>query len=416
MTKTLQIDMFDPAFKADPYPTYARLRAESPVHPVKLPDGRRAWLVSRYGDAMAALKDPRLVRTWRRVMSPEQLASMPAESKQSRLFEKNMIFSDPPEHTRLRTLVQKAFTVSLVEQLRDRVQRIADELLDAVADRGQMDLIDDYAFPLPILVIAEMLGIPPSDRGRLRTWTEAMVPGAFHGKERMERMAQSIAEFAAYLMSLCEERRRAPAGDLISALVHAEERGDKLDQDELLSMVMLLVVAGHETTVNLLGNAMLALFDHPDQLALLQRDPSLVKGAVEELLRYDGPVALIVTLYASEDVEIGGSLVPKGENVMVLLGSADRDGAGIEAPEKLDITRPESKHLAFGHGIHYCVGAPLARMEGQIGIATLLHRLPGLQLAVPRASLEWRPSAIVRGVRSIPVKFSPRPAESAKTP
>jgi cytochrome P450 len=416
MTKTLQIDMLDPAFKADPYPTYARLRAESPVHPVRLPDGRRAWLVSRYDDAMAALKDPRLVRSWRKVMSPEQLALMPAETKQSRLFEKNMIMSDPPEHTRLRALVQKAFTVSLVEQMRERVQQIADQLLDAVADRGQMDLIDDYAFPLPMLVIAEVLGIPPSDRGRLRTWTEALVPGAFQGKERMERMARSLTEFADYVMRLCEERRRAPAGDLISALVHAEERGDKLNQDELLSMIMLLVVAGHETTVNLLANGMLALFDHPDQLALLQRDPSLVKGAVEELLRYDGPVAMIVTLYASEDVEIGGSIIPKGENAMVLLGSADRDGAGLEAPSMLDVTRPESKHLAFGYGIHYCLGAPLARMEGQIGIATLLRRLPGIRLAVPRASLERRPSPVLRGVRSLPVEFSSRLAESATTP
>jgi cytochrome P450 len=376
---------------------------------VTLPDGRRLWLVTRYGDAMAALKDPRLVRSWRRVMSPEQLAVMPAESRATRLFEKNMIFSDPPEHNRLRALVQKAFTVGFVEQLRERVQLLADQLVDAVAPRGEMDLIDDYAFPLPVLVIAEMLGIPPSDRGKLRGWSEALLPGGFMGKEKMARIAQGITEFSTYLMNLCEERRRAPAGDLVSALVHAEEQGDKLSQEELLSMIMLLVVAGHETTVNLLGNGMLALFEHPDQLAKLQRDPSLIKGAIEEMLRYDGPVEKISTHFASEDMEIGGALIQKGENVMVVLAAANREGAGIEAPEELDITRPENKHLAFGYGIHYCLGAPLARMEGQIAIATLLRRLPDIQLAVPWASLERRASPLLRGVVSMPVKFSPQP-------
>jgi cytochrome P450 len=349
-------------------------------------------------------------------MSPEQLASMPAESRETRLFEKNMIFSDPPEHSRLRALVQKAFTVSFVEQLRERVQVLADQLLDAVAPRGEMDLIDDYAFPLPMLVIAEMLGIPASDREALRRWTEALLPGGSMGKEKMERIARGVTELSAYLTNLCEERRRAPAGDLLSALVHAEEQGDKLSREELISMIMLLVVAGHETTVNLLGNGMLALFDHPDQRALLQRDPSMIKGAIEEVLRYDGPVEKIVTLFASEDMEIAGARIQKGENVMVALAAADREGAGIEAPEKFDITRPENKHLAFGYGIHYCVGAPLARMEGQIGIATLLRRLPDIQLAAPRASLGRRASPQLRGVVSMPVKFSPQPPRGVSTP
>lgn len=406
MSADNKINFFSPEFKANPYPIYAYLQATAPVHRVALPEGKVLWFVTGYEDAAAILKDPRFVRSWRDVMSPEQLARMPEESPASRLFFNNMIFMDPPRHGRLRSLVQKAFTPAFIAQMRDRVQEIADRLIDAVESRGEMDLIGDFAFPFPFQVIAQMLGIPAEDGAKLRNWTNSVVRGSFLAKSQMAAMAPDIAAFNAYVEGLCEARRREPGTDLISLLVQAEEAGDKLTQGELSSMIMLLIVAGHETTANLIGNGMLALLQAPDQLARLRDEPALIKGAVEELLRYDASVEMIATLYTGEDVELHGITIPKGEQVMVVLAAANRDPRHIPDADKLDVARPEFKHLAFGQGIHFCLGAPLARMEGQIGIATLLRRLPELRLTVSPEKLLRKPSPNLRGLTSLPVAFS----------
>jgi len=405
MTQAPRVDLFDPDFKANPYPTYARLRSEAPVHRVPLPDGRSVWLVTRYEDVSAVLKDERFVKDWRNALTPEQLAQIPPIPEVMKPLTRNMLDTDPPDHERLRSLVQKAFTPRLIERMRPRVQAIADELLDAVQDKGEMDLIDDYAFPLPITVIAELLGVSAEDRNKFREWSNAAVSGDTT-QEYMEKvLLPHMQAFTDYLRAMFEEKRKTPKDDLISGLVRAEEAGDKLSEDELLAMVFLLLVAGHETTVNLIGNGMLALLQHPDQLQELKDDPSFIKPAIEELLRYDGPVETSTERYAREDIAIGGTIIPKGEMVMVVIASADHDPERFATPDALDITRADNKHLAFGKGIHFCLGAPLARMEGQIAIGTLLRRMPNLRLADSPESLTWRPGMVLRGLKGLPVEF-----------
>jgi cytochrome P450 len=405
MTQPPRVNMFDAAFKADPYPTYSGLRSTAPVHRTTLPDGRGVWLVTRYEDVLAIFKDERFVKDWRKVMTPEQLAQIPPIPEVMKPLSQNMLDTDPPDHERLRALVSKAFTPRLIERLRPRVQAISDSLLDAVEDRGGMDLIDDYAFPLPITVIAELLGVPSEDRNKFREWSDAAVSGNATKEYLEEVLIPHMQAFTDYLHALFEEKRKHPREDLISALVRAEEAGERLNEDELLGMVFLLLVAGHETTVNLIGNGVLALLRHPEQLEKLRNDPSLVKPAVEELLRYDGPVETSTERFAREDVAIGGEVIPKGEMVLVVIAAADRDPERFHDPDALDITRADNKHLAFGKGIHHCLGAPLARMEGQIAIGTLLRRMPNLRLKVSPEALAWRPGMVLRGLQSLPVEF-----------
>lgn len=405
MTQPPQVDLFDPTFNANPYPTYARLRSDAPVHRVSLPDGQGVWLITRYDDVVAVLKDERFVKDWRNATTPEQLAQIPPIPEVIKPLRRNMLAADPPDHERLRRLVSKAFTPRLIERMRPRVQEIADALLDAVEDKGEMDLIDDYAFPLPLTVIAELLGVPAEDRKRFREWSDAAVSGDTTQEYVEKILLPHMQAFTDYLRALFEEKRENPKDDLISALVRAEEAGDKLSEDELLGMVFLLLVAGHETTVNLIGNGTLALMQHPDQLQKLKADPSLIKPAVEELLRYDGPVETSTRRFAREDVAIGGTVIPKGEIVMVVIAAADHDPGRFPDPDFLDITRTDNKHLAFGKGIHHCLGAPLARMEGQIAISTLLRRLPNLRLKGSPESLTWRPGLVLRGLKGLPVEF-----------
>jgi cytochrome P450 len=405
MIRPPRVDLLDPAFKANPYPTYAELRSTARVYRASLPDGRGVWLVTRYEDVLAVLKDERFVKNWREVITPEQLAQIPPVPEVMEPLSKNMLDTDPPDHERLRSLVSKAFTPRLIERMRPRVQAIADSLLDAVQDRGEMDLIDDYAFPLPITVIAELLGVPTEDRNSFREWSNAAVSGNTTQEYLENVLIPHMTAFTDYLRALCEEKRKNPGEDLISALVQAEEAGDKLSEDELLGMVFLLLVAGHETTVNLIGNGMLALLQHPDQLGKLREDPSLIKPAVEELLRYDGPVETSTERFAREDVALGETVIPKGEMVLVVLAAADRDPERFADPDELDITRMDNRHLAFGKGIHHCLGAPLARMEGQIAISTLLERMPSLRLKGSSDPLSWRPGLILRGLRGLPVEF-----------
>ncbi|WP_199789582.1 cytochrome P450 family protein [Sorangium cellulosum] len=400
MPKLAPVNLASPDFKPNAYAIYARLRAEEPVHRTALEDGRVLWLVTRYDDCVAALKDERLVKDWR----PLGIDLYGPDEARMQL-DRHMLNTDPPTHTRLRAIVNKAFTPKLVEGLRDRIQAIADDLLDQVQGRGEMDLVADYAFPLPIIVIAELLGVPVADRHRIRTWSDAVV-GGVPTRERVDRAAGLIKEFKDYLLGMVEERRKAPREDLLSALVHVEEEGaGKLDETELLSMVFLLLIAGHETTVNLIANGMLALLTHPAERERLRADPSLLRSAIEELLRYDSPVETATFRFAREDVELGGAVIPKGDAVVVVLGSANRDPALTPSPESLDLAREPNRHIAFGLGIHYCLGAPLARLEGQIAIGTILRRMPNLALKVPPESIEIRPSLLVRGPASLPVSF-----------
>ena len=398
-----EVNLLDPAFKANPYPTYAALRSAAPVHRVTLPEGQSVWLITRYDDVVTVLKDDRFVKDWRNAKTPEQIVQIPHQAEVLAKLDHNLLKLDPPDHTRLRALVHKAFTPHLVAGLRDRIQTIADTLLDAVQAKGKLDLIADYAFPLPIIVIAELLGVPAEDRDKFRAWSDMAVSTTSYAE--VEKTASAMLDFTAYLGVLFEARRAAPQDDLISALVLSEEVGDKLTEDELFAMVYLLLVAGHETTVNLIGNGTLALLQHPDQLARLKADPTLIESAIEELLRYDGPVETSTVRYASEDIAIGGAVIPRGEMVFVVIGSADHDPEQFPNPETLDIGRDIDRHVAFGMGPHYCLGAPLARLEGRIAINTLLRRLPNLRLEVAPETLSWKPGLVLRGLHTLPLIF-----------
>ncbi|MCB0195075.1 MAG: cytochrome P450 [Anaerolineae bacterium] len=398
-----EVNLLDPAFKANPYPTYAALRSAAPVHRVTLPEGQSVWLITRYDDVVTVLKDDRFVKDWRNAKTPEQIVQIPHQAEVLAKLDHNLLKLDPPDHTRLRALVHKAFTPHLVAGLRDRIQTIADTLLDAVQAKGKLDLIADYAFPLPIIVIAELLGVPAEDRDKFRAWSDMAVSTTSYAE--VEKTASAMLDFTAYLGVLFEARRAAPQDDLISALVLSEEVGDKLTEDELFAMVYLLLVAGHETTVNLIGNGTLALLQHPDQLARLKADPTLIESAIEELLRYDGPVETSTGRYASEDIAIGGAVIPRGEMVFVVIGSADHDPEQFPNPETLDIGRDIDRHVAFGMGPHYCLGAPLARLEGRIAINTLLRRLPNLRLEVAPETLSWKPGLVLRGLHTLPLIF-----------
>jgi cytochrome P450 len=314
-----------------------------------------------------------------------------------------MLDLDPPDHTRLRALVHKAFTPSLVEQMRSRTQAIADELLDRVVSTGEMDLIRDFALPLPMTIITEILGVPAKDHDKFHKWSQAVV--SLTSPSPTLRVLPSVWKFIRYLRQFFKLRRRDPQNDLVSALIKAEEAGDKLNEDELLAMVFLLLIAGHETTVNLIGNGTLALIENPNEMRKLQSQPSLVKPAIEELLRYTSPVFTTTERYAREDTMIHGVTIPRGEMTLGVLGSANRDEAAFENPNELQINREPNRHLSFGQGIHFCLGAPLARMEAHIAFTTLFRRLPDLGLRSPAHSLRWRPSIFLRGLASLPVRF-----------
>lgn len=403
VTPIRPVNILSREFKADPFPFYARLRADTPVYSTKLPDKRSAWLVTRYDDVAALLKDERFVKDRRQVMSPEQLKNQLWVPGFLRPLERNMLDLDEPDHRRLRTLVHKAFTPRIIEQMQGRVQTVADELLSAVASKGHMDVVKDYALPLPLTVITELLGVPSRDHLKFHRWSKAVVQVA--STVSMVKALPSLLMFMRYVRKLLEEKRAHPEDDLLTALVRAEEAGDTLSEDELLAMVFLLLIAGHETTVNLIASGTLALLEHPEQLEQLKQDPAIIKTATEELLRYTSPVETATERYAREDVTLHGVTIPKGELVLAVLASANRDEAQFVRPDGLDLTRNPNRHLAFGQGVHYCLGAPLARLEGQIALPTLLRRLPELRLSTPPETLRWRPTFVVRGLESLPVDF-----------
>lgn len=398
-----QVNIVSPEFKANPFQFLATLRADEPVYRTTLPDKTPVWLVTRYEDVNLLLKDERFAKNRRNAMTPEQVRRLPWVPPMFRPLERNMLDLDQPDHTRLRSLVHKAFTPRLVEQMRTRVQTLADELLERVARRGEMDSINDYALPLPMTIITEILGVPTTDRDKFHKWSKAVV--SLSSPNATIRVIPSVWMFIRYLRRFFKLRRRDVKDDLASALIQAEEAGDKLSEDELLAMVFLLLIAGHETTVNLIGSGTLALLEHPDEMEKLRREPSLIKPAVEELLRYTAPVFMTTERYAREDVALHGVTIPRGEMTLGVIGSANRDETVFVNPDELDITREPNKHLSFGQGIHFCLGAPLARMEAQIAINTLLRRSPNLRLKVSPDSLRWRPSMILRGLDTLPVVF-----------
>jgi cytochrome P450 PksS len=402
----LKLDLVSQAFKANPYPTYAHLRSAAPVALLRLPDGRHAWLISRYSDVMAALRDPRLSKDRRKVTTRHRMRFERFVEPMFRSLQFNMLDLDPPDHTRLRALVHKAFTPRLVEQLRERIESLANHLLDRAAERRELELVADYALPIPATVIADLLGVPVSDRHRFHRWTNQLV-GVSSGGDVLKALP-SLLLFKRYLERLIKHRRLEPRDDLISALVQAEEAGDRLNGDELTSMLLLLLVAGHETTVNLIANGLLALLEQPDQLQRLRAQPALLDSgtAVEELLRYCSPVQIATERYAVEDVQFPDQMIPAGALVLCVIGSANHDQSQFASPEHLDLARSPNPHLAFGQGMHYCLGAPLARLEAHIAFETLLARCADIELGVPPESLTWRRGIFLRGVERLPLRLS----------
>ena len=391
-------------FKANPYPIYAQLRAEAPVARVALPDKREAWLVTRYDDVLAGLRDERLVKELRNAMTPDQMKRQPWVPGVFRPLGRVMSNLDGADHQRLRGLVQQAFTPRLVERMRARVEELSNTLLDAVQPSGRMDLIRDYAMPLPATIIAEILGVPPADRRAFQRWTKALITASESPLFALRALLPIVA-FLRYIRKLVRERRANPGDDIVSALVQAEAAGDTLSEDELLATIFLLLVAGYETTVNLIGNGTLALLQHPDQMTKLRANPALSGSAVEELLRYTSPVLTTTDRYASQDLSIAGTTIPRGALVILVIASANRDERQFTDPDSLDIARAPNKHLTFGWGVHYCIGAPLARLEGQIAINTLLRRCPDLRLVSQPATLRWRPGLEMHGLEALPVGF-----------
>ncbi|MER7956234.1 cytochrome P450 [Streptomyces sp. NPDC096030] len=390
---TIELGEWGADFTANPYPYYAKLRESGPVHHVRMPDGWEFWLVVGHEEGRAALADPRLVK------SPSIVGVTPVDEE---VIGPNLLAVDAPDHTRLRKLVTREFTGRRVEALRPRVQELADELADAMAPAGRADLVDSFAFPLPITVICELLGVPAADRDSFRRWSNELVAPSGGAPER-----EIVEGFGAYLDALIEDKRASrPTDDLLSALITTRaEDGDALSLAELRGMAYLLLIAGHETTVGLITNTVRALFAHPDQLADLRGDFGLIDGAIEEGLRYDGPVESSTFRIAKEAITVGDTAIPALSPVFVSLAATDRDPKRFPEPDRFDIRREPRGHLAFGHGIHYCLGAPLARLEGGIAIRTLLERFPRLELDPEGAPWEWMPGLLVRGVRRLPVRW-----------
>ncbi|MFF2959201.1 cytochrome P450 [Streptomyces sp. NPDC057963] len=392
----------DPAFVADPFPLYRQLREDGPVRRAILAGGIEAWVVTRYEDGLSALSHPQLSSDARDASDPRLLERLPATDRGSMLH--TMLRTNPPDHTRLRRLVSQAFTAHHVAGLEPRIQEIADRLLDEIVPAGRADLVESFALPLPVTVISELLGVAVTDRHDFQRWADDLILQGAELPDRA-RLDRAWQQMSAYLAGLLETKRAHPGDDLLSALIVARDEERRLDEDELISMAFLLLVAGYITTVNLIGSGIAALLAHPGQLRKLRDDPALLPGAIEEFLRYDGPVNPGIARFAREDVTIAGVDIPRGATVLVASAIADRDPEYFPDPDRLDITRRDNAHLAFGHGIHYCLGAPLARLEGRIAIATVLRRLRRLALAVPPEELRWRPGGL-RGPEHLPVTFT----------
>jgi cytochrome P450 len=406
MTQNIMLepmDMASPAFKANPFPTYKRWRETRPVVPFKAMFGQRAWLITRYEDVSQALKDERLVKDKRNAQDPNKPTREIPLPGFVRTLQTNMLDTDIPDHTRLRALVHQAFMPRLIAQMQTRVEALAHQLIDRAQEKSEMDLISDYALQIPLIVIADMFGVKDRDRNNFRKWSHVLlsINKPIDGILAMP----SIYLLVNYLRRLFREHRANPQDDLSSALLQAKTEGSSLSEDELISMAGLLLSAGHETTTGLIGNGVLALLEHPEQLMRLKTEPELMKNAVEELTRFTPPVLLATSRYAREDLEIAGQVIPRGELVHAALGSANHDETQFEQPETLILDRANNKHLGFGMGMHYCVGAPLARLEAGIAFRVLFERLPNLRLAVKPEHLHWNSGLVTRNLKTLPVKF-----------
>ncbi|MFD6160878.1 cytochrome P450 [Nocardia sp. NPDC060256] len=405
-----RLDLVDPRFRADPYPIYAELRADRPALRLQLPDGRDAWLLTRYADVESVLTDRDRFST--QSFLGQEGSAIPAHlSNVYMLFNEIMLGKDPPEHTRLRKLVQKTFTTRLVERLRPNVVDLAEHLLDNVFERARatgerrMEVIADYAFPIPVTIIMDLLGIPEAGRADIRKWSTALA--SFDGSlEQAELIVTEVDAFVDYLRKLVQDKRNTPAEDLISALAVVEDDGDRLSEDDLLAMIYVLIFAGHETTLHLIGNGTRALLTHRAEFEKLRRDPALIDRAVEELLRYDPPVEVPRARIAVENVDLAGVTIEQGDVVLVGIASANRDPEAFDDAGALNISRTDNRHLGFGKGIHVCIGLALARLEARIAFEVLVRRMPELRLAVPADELELRPGGIfLRGLAALPVTF-----------
>ncbi len=401
----MTFDATSTQFRHDPYPTYASLRKNEPVpllSETSLGIGA-AFLVTRYDDVVTVLKDARFSNDYRKIgadMNPRWW--MP---KVLSTFQSSMILVDDPDHRRLRDLVHKAFTPKRLQDLNGRIEIITEELLDSMAKKPTVDLIHDFALPIPLTVISDMMGVPQKDRLKFHKWMGTFLEISAGSKLQMLGKIVNMFQMYRFFKGLIKLRRQDPQDDLVTALVQAEQDGDRLNEDELVAMIFILLLAGHETTVNLIGNGTLALLENPDQLRKLQQHPELMDSAVEELLRFTNPVEQPAPRYALEDVELSGQKIPKGSRVLVGIASANRDETAFPNADKLDIERTPNKHVAFGLGIHYCLGAPLARMEGKIALQKLLARYPNMQLGVTSDAVQWRTSMAVRGLKALPVRL-----------
>ncbi|HEV8437708.1 MAG TPA: cytochrome P450 [Methylomirabilota bacterium] len=395
-----------PSVIADPYPVFCQLRDGEPLHRSHVLGG---VVLTRYADVKACLNDPRLSSDRitpfvKRRRDGEHAAELQELGRMLGLW---AVFTDPPKHTQLRGLMNNAFTTRAVERLRPRVETLVAELITQVRGLGQMDLIRDFAWPLPITVIADMLGVPREDRPALKAWSDelaAFVGSALATPDKYGRAARSSAAMSDYFRDLIGKRRASPRDDLLSALVAADERRDMTSDDELVATAILLLFAGHETTTNLIGNGILSLLRHPAELHALRADPSLMAPAIEELLRYEGPTAAMVRI-AREDVALPSGTIGRGDRVFLMINAANRDPRNFDEADRVNIRREPNRHIAFGYGLHFCVGAPLARLEAQIAIPALLRHLPELRLTTD--ALPWLDSLVFRGVRSLPLTFRP---------
>ncbi len=394
-------DLWSQEARVDLLPIYARMRQQAPIARLLSPHQRAPlWVVSRYRDAVELLRDPRFTKDRYKLSEADRLRYF--RLGEIAQLDKHMLNADPPAHTRLRSLVAQAFTSRRVEDLRPRITAIAHRLLEALPTQGSVDLLDAFAFPLPVTVIAELLGVPTEDQDRFRAWTLTLLSPSSSNFEPLRRAAM---EFQQYLQDILARRRSEPRDDLISALLAAEEQGDRLSPVELVSMVFLLMVAGHETTVNLIGNGIWALLRHPEQLERLRANPALIEPALEELLRYCGPVRHTTSRFALQDTEFRGQLIPAGEMIMASVLSANRDPEQFDAPDQLELTRTPNRHIAFGSGSHFCLGAPLARLEALIALPLLLERMPRLRFAEEPSTLRWRGGLLIHGLERLPVSF-----------
>lgn len=396
-----ELNVFSPEFKENAYEIYRQLREADPVHKLQLPGGEEGWLITRYQDVQEVFKDAKFKKDFSNVTDndPEYFLESGA------YIGENMLMKDPPDHTRLRKLVSKAFTPKMINQMQEDITQITDQLLDDINPDEPVDLIKQFALPLPITVISNMLGIPEDDRDVFHEWS-AMIVAAANDQSKIAEQQNAINDFVAYIKELIEKKRQNPDGRLISLLIEAHDEGDRLTEAELVATVFLLIVAGHETTVNLIGNGVVALLDHPKQREALAEDfDNKIQSALEELLRYHSPVEIAPVRYAAETWEWEWQTLHKGDPVFLSLASANRDPAVFDNPDNLDLGRASNPHLAFGKGMHFCLGAPLARQEAEIAFRRLFERFPDFQYAVPREEVKWGEGMMMRSLETLPIRL-----------